>query len=90
VAVAASMLTSAWHMLTKGVPYHELGPMPLTAPACERPAQRHVHRLRELGYGVTLTDNLNETSTLSIPPSPSRSVRNSIGGNLLIAKGCQP
>ena len=54
VAVAASMLTSAWHMLTRGVPYHELGETPLTDLERQRHAQRHVNRLRELGYEVTL------------------------------------
>jgi transposase len=74
VAVAASMLTSAWHMLTRGVPYHELGETPLTAPARQRQAQRLVHRLRELGYDVALTptpipnsDHRSDTSPSPIP-----------------------
>jgi transposase len=65
VAVAAAMLTSAWHMLTKGVPYHELGEQPLAEPARQRQAQRLVRRLRELGYDI----DLPSTPTLAIDSS---------------------
>ena len=71
VAVAASMLTSAWHMLTRGVPYHELGETPLTAPARQRQAHRLVHRLRELGYDVTLPSTPTLASNERRECSPS-------------------
>lgn len=74
VAVAAAMLTSAWHMLTRGVPYHELGETPLTDLERQRRAQRHVNRLRELGYEVTLplaptlsASSRSETLSSSLP-----------------------
>lgn len=74
VAVAASMLTSAWHMLTKGFSYHELGETALTDPERQRRAQRHVNHLRALGYDVTLppaptlaTGSRSENRSSSLP-----------------------
>jgi transposase len=37
VAVAASMLTAAWHMLRDGAEWHELGPRTSIAPVQPRP-----------------------------------------------------
>ena len=50
VAVAASMLTSAYHMLRNETDYHDLGPDHFDALDKERSAARLVRRLQSLGY----------------------------------------
>lgn len=54
VAVAASMLTSAYFMLQRGVPYTDLGPSYLDAQKPEKTAQRLVRRLINLGFEVEI------------------------------------
>jgi transposase len=55
VAVAASMLRSAYHMLRRRVPYHDLGPMHFDARNRVRTANRLLKRLKELGIEVLQT-----------------------------------
>jgi len=52
VAVAASMLTAAYHMLKEGVDYRELGPQHLTRVDKTKLARRLVRRLQDLGFHV--------------------------------------
>jgi transposase len=55
VAVAATILTAAYYVLRDSVSYRELGPDHFVARDRTRVAQRLAHRLRELGYEVTIT-----------------------------------
>jgi transposase len=50
IAVAASMLTSAYHMLQRGIPYRDLGASYMDARNPEKTARRLVRRLRDLGF----------------------------------------
>ena len=54
VAVAASMLTSAYFMLQRGVPYQDLGPSYCEARQPDKIAKRLVRRLCDLGFVVEL------------------------------------
>jgi transposase len=54
VAVAASILASAYVMLQRGLPYQELGPDYLAARNPEKAAKRLVRRLQHLGYEVEI------------------------------------
>lgn len=54
IAVAASILTAAYHMLRDGVPYRELGPQHFARVEKSRLARRLARRLNELGYAVQL------------------------------------
>ena len=54
VAVAASMLTAAYHILRDGVPYRELGSDWFVRRDREAVAQRLIHRVRELGFDVEI------------------------------------
>jgi transposase len=54
VAVAASMLTSAYFMLQRDVPYHDLGPTYLDTLNRQRTAHRLTRRLRDLGFEVEI------------------------------------
>jgi transposase len=54
IAVAASMLTAAYHMLRDGVAYRDLGPNHLDQRDNTRAANRLARRIRELGYDVDL------------------------------------
>lgn len=56
VAVAATLLTAAYHILRDGVTYHDLGPDHFVKRDRERVAQRLARRIRELGYEVTVKD----------------------------------
>jgi transposase len=56
VAVAHSMTISAWHMLSTGETYHDLGPDYFTNRLDrERHTKRLTHQLEQLGYTVTLS-----------------------------------
>jgi transposase len=55
VAVAASMLRSAYHMLRRRVPYHDLGPTHFDTRNRARTANRLLKRLKELGIEVLQT-----------------------------------
>lgn len=52
VAVAASILTSAYFMLRNGVPYQDLGPNHFDAQNNEKTTKRLLRRLEELGVHV--------------------------------------
>ena len=52
IAVAASMLTAAYHILRDGVPYKDLGPEHFTRRNKEHAAKRLKKRLEDLGFAV--------------------------------------
>jgi len=54
LAVAASILTSIYHMLKDGTMYQDLGPNHFDAHAKERQKNRLIKRLADLGYAVEL------------------------------------
>lgn len=54
IAVAASMLTAVYYMLTRAVPYHDLGAAHFERRDHATLAQRLVRRLRDLGFTVAL------------------------------------
>ena len=54
LAVAASMLTSAYHMLCDGAEFHDLGSQYFVQRDKDRIARRLVHRLRTLGLDVEI------------------------------------
>jgi len=53
IAVAAEMLRSAWHMLSRLENYKDPGARPLDEQARQRAAAKLVHKLKKLGYEVT-------------------------------------
>src|SRR5262249_9097657 len=55
VAVAHAILVIAYHILTRGLPYHELGPNYFDQLDRQRLERRLVRRLERLGYQVDLT-----------------------------------
>src|SRR3954469_8767600 len=55
VAVAAAMLTAAYHMLKRGAAYYDLGPDHFQRTERSRLAARLARKLGELGFDVTLT-----------------------------------
>ena len=55
LAVAASMLTAAYHMLKNGVPYHDLGAEHFSSRDRSKAILRLVRRLNDLGCEVHLT-----------------------------------
>jgi transposase len=52
VAVAASMLTAAWHMLRDGTEWHDLGAAHFDRADATKTANRLIRRLQQLGYKV--------------------------------------
>ena len=54
IALGHSILVSAYHILTRRVPYRELGPLYFDALDRQRVQQRLVQRLERLGYTVNL------------------------------------
>lgn len=54
VALAHSILISAWHILTHGIPYQDLGPNFFTATNPSRTTRKLVNQLTALGFHVTL------------------------------------
>ena len=52
VAVAASMLTAAWHMLRDGTEWHELGATHFDRADSHKTAHRLIRRLQQMGYAV--------------------------------------
>ena len=54
IAVAASILTAAYHLVRDPEPYRELGPVYLLRLDHERAATRLARRLRDLGYEVEI------------------------------------
>jgi transposase len=63
LAVAASILTAAYHMLKQGIPYRDLGADYFNHRDKERIKNNMVRRLKDLGFSVTL-------EALSHPTSP--------------------
>lgn len=63
VAVAASLLTAAYHMLRTGKPYADLGAGYLDARNKARAAQKLVRRLKQLGVEVQITRSLPAPAT---------------------------
>ena len=55
VAVAASMLTAAWHMLRDGAEWHELGAAHFDRADAAKTANRLIRRLQQIGYAVQVT-----------------------------------
>lgn len=55
VAVAASMLTAAWHMLRDGTPWHDLGAAHFDRADVQKTANRLIRRLQQIGYTVQVT-----------------------------------
>jgi transposase len=55
VAVAASMLTDAWHMLRKGAEWHELGAAHFDRADATKTANRLIRRLQQIGHVVQAT-----------------------------------
>jgi transposase len=56
MAVAASILTAAYFMLTRGTDYHDLGPTYLQRADRQKIARRLIRKLDELGFQVDLRD----------------------------------
>jgi transposase len=54
-AVAASILTAAYHMLKNGTLYHDLGPDHFDKRAQANQVNRLINRLRNLGFAVQIT-----------------------------------
>ncbi|UJB67432.1 IS110 family transposase [Acidovorax sp. YS12] len=52
IAVAASMLTAAWHMLKDGTEWHDLGAAHFDRADAEKTANRLIRRLQQIGYTV--------------------------------------
>ena len=52
VAVAASMLTAAWHMLRDGTEWHDLGAAHFDRADAAKTANRLIRRLQQIGYTV--------------------------------------
>jgi transposase len=55
VAVAASMLTAAWHMLRDGTEWHDLGAAHFDRADAAKTANRLIRRLQQIGYVVHAT-----------------------------------
>lgn len=55
IAVAASMLTAAWHMLRNNTPWHDLGATHFDRADARKTATRLIRRLQQIGYVVTAT-----------------------------------
>jgi transposase len=53
IAVAASMLTAAWHMLRDGTEWHDLGAAHFDRADTQKTANRLIRRLQQIGYQVT-------------------------------------
>lgn len=56
VAVAASLLTTVYHMIREGTPYRDLGADHFDRHDRARAARRLVARLEQLGYNAQITD----------------------------------
>ncbi len=54
--MAASILTAAYFMLSRGTDYHDLGPTSLERGDRQKVARRLVRKLAELGFQVDLRD----------------------------------
>jgi len=52
IGVAASMLTAAWHMLSDGTEWHDLGAAHFDRADAQKTANRLIRRLQQIGYNV--------------------------------------
>jgi transposase len=59
-AVAASILTAAYHMLRDGTFYHDLGPDHYQSASPEAQAQRLANQIKRLGFVCTITEAHSE------------------------------
>ena len=55
VAVAASMLTAAWHMLRDGTEWHDLGAAHFDRADAAKTANRLIRWLQQIGYTAHAT-----------------------------------
>lgn len=55
IAVAASMLTAAWHMLRDGTEWHDLGAAHFDRTDTQKTATRLIRRLQQIGYTVQVS-----------------------------------
>jgi transposase len=55
IAVAASMLTAAWHMLRNSTEYRDLGAAHFDRADAHKTATRLIRRLQQIGYAVQVT-----------------------------------
>jgi transposase len=55
IAVAASMLTAAWHMLRNGTEWQDLGASHFDRADAHKTAIRLIRRLQQIGYAVQVT-----------------------------------
>ena len=62
LAVAASMLTAAYHMLRDGVEYHDLGPDHFSKQDHTRIIRRLLTRLADLGCPIDLEAHVSSAS----------------------------
>jgi transposase len=65
IAVASSILTSVWHMLTTGETYHDLGGDYFIRRDPERTTRRLIAQLEKLGHNVTLTTTSTTTDAVA-------------------------
>lgn len=56
IAVASTMLTSAYHMILKDEPYRELGPDHVDQQQQQRTANRMLKKLRSMGFDVEIKE----------------------------------
>ena len=61
-AVAASILTAAWHMLRDGTLWHDLGPDHFQRRSPEQQAQRLARQIAKLGFACTITPQAEPVS----------------------------
>ena len=64
IAVAASMLTAAWHMLRDGTEWHDLGAAHFDRADAHKTAIRLIRRLQQIGYAVQLTPSERDSFIL--------------------------
>jgi transposase len=61
-AVAASMLTAAWHMLRDGTLWHDLGPDYFQRRSPKQQAEALARQIAKLGFGCTITPQTQPVS----------------------------
>jgi transposase len=61
-AVAASILTAAWHMLRDGTLWHDLGPDYFQRRSPKRQAEALARQIAKLGFGCTITPQTQPVS----------------------------
>jgi hypothetical protein len=61
-AVAASILTAAWHMLRDGTLWHDLGPDHFQRRSPEQQAEALARQIAKLGFACTITPQIQPVS----------------------------